>query len=234
MDIASNTIVKNGQPFIGEVLRQALPHVNRAIITISEKSDDGTLGEIRTIEREFKDKVYIDFENVQSPGELTQVRQKQLDRVYEDWVWFLDDDDYWPTDKIEEIKKLMEKYNEDENVDALTVCPYQVINQDYYDLGWLNKWFTKFFKKSEDVHYRHPWPRDLIYKGNQVLYWKKNPKVLKVPVRFFHLSNLKSHSFRDEDWADKFSKNEGTTAQYPPEEMENIWKIYDIFNKIPI
>ena len=231
IDIASNTIVKNGQPFIGAVLRQALPYVNRAIITVSEKSDDGTLQTLRKIEKEFNPKVYIDFENVKSPGELTQVRQNQLMRVFEDWVWFLDDDDYWPTEKIEQMIELMEKHNEDKKVDAFTVCPFQVVDEKNYDLNWLNKWFTKFFKQQDGVHYRHPWPRDLIYKHDELLYWKKNSKVVKVPPRFFHLSYLKGGSFRNDEWAKKFGHTVGPMAKFPKEEMDNIWKIYDVLNE---
>lgn len=231
ISICSNTIVKNGKPFIGAVLRQALPYVNRAIVTISEKSDDGTLKILRELEKEFKPKVYIDFENVQAPRELTYVRQNQLKRVFEDWVWFLDDDDYWPNEKIEAMIKLMEEHNDNPEVDALTMCPFQVIDEKHYDLSWLGRFFTKFFKQQEGVHYRHPWPRDLIYKGDEVLYWKRNKKVLKVPPRFFHLSYLKGGSFRNEEWAKKFGHKVGKFAPFPEEEMDNVWKIYEIFNE---
>ena len=152
-------------------------------------------------------------------------------RVFEDWIWFLDDDDYWPNEKIEEVIRHLEKHNDDPKIDAFTVCPFQVVNEKHYDLHWLGKWFTKFFKQQQGVHYKHPWPRDLIYKNNELLYWKKNKKVVQIPPRFFHLSYLKEGSFREQDWAKKFEHKIGKLAKYPEEEKENIWKIYEILNK---
>jgi len=225
--ICSHTICKNSQPFIDLVLRQAIPHVNRMFITISEKSTDGTIDVVRKIEKEFKDKVRLDFENVVTPGELTQVRQNQLNHTYEDWVWFLDDDDYWPTKSIEAVIELL---NKEEDVDGYSFTPFQMVDQKHYDLSWTDKSFTKFFKYQDGVHYRHPWPRDLIYKGDSVLYWKKNKRVPRVPIRFLHLSNIKDSSFRDEEWADKFKKDYGALMEYPEEIMEEVWKIYDTKN----
>lgn len=232
ISICSHTIVKNGKPFIEPVLRQVIPYVDRTIITVSEKSDDGTLSIVRQLEKENPGKVRVLFENVKTPGELTQVRQDQLNRTYEDIVWFLDDDDYWPNEKIEAMLKIIEEDFDNPNIHAWTMCPYQLVNSEEYDLGWLGKFFTKFFKFDQSVHYRHPWPRDLIYRGDEVLYWKKNPKVKRVPVRFFHLSYLKDGSFRTEEWAKKFSHKIGLKEPIPPEERGNIFSIFENLNKL--
>lgn len=231
MDIVSHTLVRNGKPFIDLVLRQAIPYVNRALITISEKSNDGTLSIIRKLEREFPTKVRVFFENVNKPGELTKIRQAQLDRTYEDVVWFLDDDDYWSNESIEAMIKIVEKDLNNPEVDAWTMFPYQLMDNKFYDVAWTNRWFTKFFKFNEDVHYRGAWPRDLIYKGDEILYWKKNTKVKKVPVRFFHLSYIKGGSFRTEEWASEYKHKMGSMMKLPREEMVHIDKIYDALRK---
>jgi len=149
----SHTLVRNGMPFIDLVLRQVIPFANRCLVTISDKSTDGTLKVLRQLEKEFPNKVFIDFENVKSPGELTGERQKQVDKTYEDWILFLDDDDYWPKESLKEILLKIEASNE---IDAYSVTPYQVIDEHHYDLNWHNKSFTKWFKNQKGINYRHP------------------------------------------------------------------------------
>jgi glycosyltransferase involved in cell wall biosynthesis len=224
----SHTLVRNGMPFIDLVLRQVIPFANRCLVTISDKSTDGTLKVLRQLEKEFPNKVFIDFENVKSPGELTGERQKQVDKTYEDWILFLDDDDYWPKESLKEILLKIEASNE---IDAYSVTPYQVIDEHHYDLNWHNKSFTKWFKNQKGINYRHPWPRDLIYLNDTLLYWKTNPRVPSLDKKFFHLSNIKSGSFRNEDWAVKFKDKIGTPHPIPESQMKHIWKIYEQFSK---
>lgn len=227
--ICSHTIVKNGMPFIDLVLRQVLPMVNKSLITISEKSNDGTLEVVKKIEKDFAPKITVMFENVEDPGDLTKERQKQLEMTSEDWVLFLDDDDYWPSESLAEIHDLME----DHEVDAYAVHPYHLLNQDYYDQSFKNKWFTKFFKNQPGVHYEHPWPRDLIYKGEELLYWKTNPRVPRIPVKYFHLAYLKDYSFRNQPGFEAYRQIQGDRTIIPNRMRDEVWKIYEQFNKRP-
>ena len=231
MNFVSHTLVRQGMPFIDLVLRQVIPFANRCLVTISEKSTDGTLQILRKLEKEFPDKIKIDFENVQSAGELTNERQKQVEKTYEDFILFLDDDDYWPTESLEKMIELIEK---DNDVDGYSINPYQVIDQRHYDGGWWNKWFSKWFKNQSGINYRGKWPRDMIWLNDTMLYWKTNPCIPKVSQffdydypRFFHLSYIKGHSFRSEDWAKKFAHQIGTPIVFPKNEMKHIWKIYE-------
>lgn len=224
----SHTLVKQGMPFIDIVLRQVIPYANRCLVTISEKSTDGTLEVIKQIDKDFPNKISLDFENVQSPGDLTQERQKQLERTHEDWILFLDDDDYWPEESLEEIIELL-----NESDDAFAINPYQIINQRYYDHSWRYKWFTKWFRNQSGLHYEHNWPRDLIYLRDKVLYWRRNPKVKRITPKFFHLSNIKYVSFRSEEWAKEFLQKTGAGKEYPEEVKKHIWRLYEQFNKFP-
>jgi len=224
--VVSHTLVRNGQPFIGLVLRQVQPFVNRSLVTISDKSNDGTLQVLRRLQKEFPNKIYIDFENVQSPGLLTQERQKQVSRSYEDWILFLDDDDFWPEESLEEMMELL-----DTDCDALANNPYQVVDQHYYDYSWRFKWFTKWFKNQKGIHYRKQWPKDLIYLNDEILYWRnQNKRTIRVKPRYFHLSNIKSSSFRKEKWAKKFENEVGLKKKYPKEVKKHIWRIYEELN----
>ena len=158
MNLYSNTIIRNGEPFTKLIFRQTLPFVKKAFVTISEKSDDNTLASLMDLQQEFPNKMEIDTENVKNPGDLTKERQKQLDKVPKGaWVFFLDADDYWPESQLKLVEMFMTK-----DVDALSVNPFQIVDEERYDKSWQNKWFSKFFRNDEGVHYRHPWPKDLI------------------------------------------------------------------------
>lgn len=221
--LVSNTLVKNGMPFIGLVLDQVLPLVDRAVITLSEKSDSKTVSEVMRIKNFWEDKVELLIENVKEPGELTQERQRQLGFVPNgSWVLFLDDDDYWPTESLRQAIMFLGS-----DCDALSVNPYQVIDDKLYDNSWKNKWFTKLFKKNATTNYKHPWPRDMIYNGDTPLYWKRNPRNIRIAPRFFHLSNIKDGSFRRESWARDFKSNIGAPTSYPEVELQNVKKIFD-------
>lgn len=228
INFCTHTIVRNGMPYIDLVLRQVIPFANRCLVTISEESNDGTLEAVNKLDRQFPGKISIYFENVKTPGELTLERQKQINHTYEDWILFLDADDYWSEDSLKEMVELI---NKEEDVDAYAVSPYQVINQRVYDVSWKNKWFTKWFKFQDGVHYERPWPRDLIFKGNEMLYWKVNPRVKRISARYFHLSNLMKWKFRDEVWAKEFESKIGAPLEYPDEAKAEILKIYDRRNQ---
>jgi len=227
----SHTLVKNGLPFIDLVLEQVIPYMKRCLITISEKSSDGTLELLRKLEKEHPNKIYISFEKVQSPGDLTLERQKQLDQTVEDWCVFLDDDDYWPTESIEEMIKIIEREGDD--VEGYVTRPYQVVDQHHYDSSWKYKWYMKWFRKQPGLNYRDAWPRDILYLNDTQLYWRFNLRVPRVPPKFYHLSYIKDYSFRNEKWAghhsEDFWKKSGkskTALPFPKEAQKDVFKIY--------
>ena len=234
-NFCSHTLVKQGNPFIGLVLRQVIPFMNRCLVTISEKSTDGTLQVLRELEKEFPNKIYISFEKVKEPGLLTLERQKQLEKTAEDWCLFLDDDDYWPTDSIKEMIKWIEKNGDD--VEGFVSRPYQVVDQHHYDGSWRYKWYMKWFRNQPGLNYRDAWPRDILYLNDTKLYWRFNLRVPRLPPRFFHLSYIKGYSFRDEKWAghhgEAFWKDSGKRKAIPfPEEVKSdVCKIYEEFYK---
>ena len=223
--IASNTLVRNGQPFLNLVLRQAEPYMNRMLITISEKSNDGSLEVLRKLEHDFPRKVRIYFENVSDPSELTTMRQRMADDTYEDWILFLDDDDLWPKESMDEMMRLVR-----ENVDGYAVSPIQVVDQNYYDKHWYeHKYFAKWFQ-NKDINYAGPWPRDMILSGDRELYWKKNSRVKRLNGKYFHLSNIKPSSFRKEKWSKGHYVEEiKNRSEYPDWCKKYIEKIYDQF-----
>jgi len=224
MKITSNTIVRDGMPFIDLVLRQVEPFVDEMVITLSMKSKDGTSSAINRFVNEFPVKTKLYYEDVEVLSLLTYVRQNQLEVSNGDWILFLDDDDFWPEESLKKLRKLL---NSNEDVDGYSFRPYQVIDEYSYDTTWNNKYFTKLFKNQEGVCYRGWWPRDVIYKGKDLLYWKTNKRVKNVDIPFFHLSNIKSGSFRDSNWDGKYKCEIGKGKRYPEEYQIYVDKIYE-------
>lgn len=223
ISVVSHTIVRNGMPFIDLVLRQVEPYMNRMLITVSEKSTDSTLAALRDLEKDFPKKVRIDFENVSDPSELTMVRQNQVDNSYEDWILFLDDDDWWPKENLDGMMRLIK-----EDIDAYAVSPIQVIDQNYYDKHWYeHKFFTKWFR-NKDITYINPWPRDSILMNGKELYWKKNLRTRRLYGLYLHLSGIKPNSFRNEEWSkghyDEVIKNRSTYPRWCKPYIETIYE----------
>lgn len=225
MSFYTHTLVRNGQPFIGLILRQVIPFAEKCLITVHWRSNDGTIAVLNRLQEEFPDKIVLNFESSTNPAELTKERQKQLDATPEGkWILFTDDDDYWPEESLQEFEKLIAS----DSVHAYAFNPYQIIDRQHFDDSWRNKWFTKLFRKQADTHYEKPWPRDLIFNGKEELYWRKNPKVVKVTPKYFHLSNIKHYSFRNQPGFEKYKNSIGKPAMLPIEAEKEMEKIYGI------
>lgn len=215
MRLCSHTIVKNGMPFIIPILEQVAPYIDKYFIALSEFSDDGT---IEALQNWNAPKPVEFMMEGSKPKALTKIRQFQVDRTTQDWILFLDDDDWWIPEKLEHALKIAES-----GVDAVAVSPYQILDKEHYDSWWgEKKWFTKLFK-NEDINYRGDWPKDMIYKGDKMLYHKTYPYMGKVPYGYFHLSEVKPYSFRHADprwWNDVKSKKKFLSPL--PEELARL------------
>lgn len=212
MTITSNTLVKNGMPFIGKVLKQVAPYMDEMIITISKKSNDGTAKEIEEFLKDYMDKVTILWEDVKTKGELTRIENDMVKISTSDWILFLSDDDYWPEDQL---KLCLEELDKDENILAYSVNPYQLIDFEHYDYSWRNKSFSKFLRR-KGLKFIKLWPLEVpADMDNKRLYWKTNKQVKRLPYKFYHLSYLKDYTFRDEEWASKFRQTLGKPVKLP-------------------
>jgi len=225
VSISSNTIVKNGMPFIGRVLRQIAPYMEKMIVHYSVKSDDKTLDELMKVYHEVCPKMIITREDVELPAQLTEIRNEQVKMTESDWILFLDDDDYWPRDQLQ---LCLNELDIDEEVLAYSVIPYQLVDKLHYDYSWRKRSFSKFLRR-KDLRYIKPWPRDLpADKDNSPLYHKTHPQVKSLSYKYFHLSHLKNGSFRKEEWAKKFIDKNIHPIQFDnPEIINEVNKIYE-------
>lgn len=209
-EVTSTTIVKNGMPFIGNVLEQVAPYMKKMIITLSKKADYGTKAEIKKFMNKHFHITLLE-ENISTSSELTSVRNEQLKYVDSEWILFLDDDDYWPRDQLELCLKELDK---DEEIQAYSVTPFQLVNFNQYDVSWEKRSFSKFLRR-DGLRFIKPWPKDLpCGKEGHVLHWKKHPDIVKkLPYRFFHLSYLKDWHFRKQKGFEKYIESKGEIAE---------------------
>jgi len=216
-------------PFIGAVLEQVVPFVDKCVISISKRSNDGTNDVISDLAKKYPGQFDVQYEKYTNQPELTFERQSQVYRSEgADWLLFLDDDDYWPTESLKSMFELLDK-----PVPGIAIAPYQVLDENTHDGMWCKKWFTKWFR-NDYINFRGIWPRDLVYTRNTPLYWKENNQVLKVPVKFYHLAHVKKHTFRDEEWAKNFKlplRENIRVVNFTDEERNIINEIYIRANK---
>src|SRR3990167_10619265 len=174
MTITSNTLVCNGMPFIGKVLKQVAPYMDEMVICLSEKSNDGTEQEIKTALKDYWHKVVWMTENVQSKGKLTDVENQMNEKSTSEWVLFLSDDDYWTPDQLELCLAELDK---NKDILSYSVSPYQLLDFEHYDSTWGQKFFAKFLRL-EGLFYRFPWPQDMPCDATGTpLYWRTHPKI---------------------------------------------------------
>ncbi|KKN59590.1 hypothetical protein LCGC14_0540530 [marine sediment metagenome] len=216
MRLTSNMVLKNGMPFIGKVLRIALPYVDQMIITISVKADEATIKEVFSI----KDpKIEIYWEDIKEMGELTRINNDNLARSKGEWIWLLDDDDLWPE---EDLLKVFSHFDED--IDAISVNPFQVIDSKYYEKSFESKFLSKFYRR-EGTEWRTPWPRLAPYRHGRMLNWRRNPRTLVVPYKYFHMPLVKEHSFRDEPKWVRYKYKRDNPVLMPDEYIKKLNKI---------
>lgn len=186
-------------PFIEKVLKQVEPFMEKMVITLSEKSNDGTAAIVHRFKQEHPQKVILLTENVKEPAQLTEERNKQLVHSPSDWILFLDDDDYWPVSQLQKCLKFLDK---DKDTLAYAVSSYHLLDTEHCDYRSLFKFYSKFLRNTEGLHYLRTWPRDMPADKNEIfLHWESHPKVKILPYKFYHLMELKNHSFRKhENW----------------------------------
>lgn len=193
--ISAHTLVKNGMPFIVPVIQNVFPYIDHFLITISEKSNDGTREALEDLQRQYPEKVEIFTENVAIARDLTKERQKMVERTTDDWIMVLDDDDWWPQASMEAVVSVL---REAKDVDGFCMLGIQVLDENNSDYNWRKSYLTKFIRNQEGLWWRKPWPKDLPYWGDVPISLRWDEKAYKLPFPFLHLSEIKPHSFRNE------------------------------------
>lgn len=212
--ITSNTIVKNGMPFIGKILKRTLPYVDQMIITLSVKSDENTIREVKGI---VDPKIEIYWEDVQSKWELTDVENEQISKSKGDWILLLEDDDLWP---LKELEKYLGYTKNPGEYMAFSVNPLQLITWDTYDYDKDDKFYPKLFKR-KGATMEKPFPKNLLV-NNGIKLMGDIPQIKRTDCRYFHIPTLKEHSFRNEPVWEKYRYKHIRPAKLTEESIEEL------------
>jgi len=145
MKISGFTIVKDvvkyNYPVI-ESINSILPICDEFIINVG-KSEDDTLGLVRSI-KDSKIRIIETEWDMSEGGGIVLDKQTDLtmSQCSGDWMFYLQADEVMHEDDIVDLKNLMEKYLDDDSVDALRMSWLNFFGSFFryrIDRGWVQK-----------------------------------------------------------------------------------------------
>ena len=201
MNISVNTMIKNGEDFIEVCLKAVLPYVSEVIVSIDKKSTDNTVSIIREIASR-NNKIKIDYFEVDDFRKLTEIRNQQLKKSTGDWIWILDDDEYYSKEDIEIILKEMETCGKD-NI----ALKKKFVLPDYrYHPRFSIKHIERIFKNKSTLEWKGQFQFECVYDGEKRIWLGRNPDLIYISEgEFIHLSHLKKSSWRKDNKAKEFN-----------------------------
>ena len=102
-NITAHMVIKNEDVWVWHAVKSVLPYVDYMLIT-DTGSTDNTLKIIKSIKSK---KIKLTISKVNSPAELTKIRQAQLDATTTPWIWIIDGDEIYPERTAQEIAKVV-------------------------------------------------------------------------------------------------------------------------------
>lgn len=125
-EITGQLVVKNEDRFVWYAIAGILPFVSEFFIT-----DTGSTDKTISIIDSFKEKkIKIEKKLCRSPGEITAVRQKQLENSKSGWLWLVDGDEVYPEETVREILAIIEKKGP--KLEGIVVGRYDLLGDIYH------------------------------------------------------------------------------------------------------
>lgn len=222
MTICTHTIVKNGAEFIKPVLEAVRPYVDRMLVSVDETSTDGTADILKEMGIKFE---Y--HQNTNSFRDLVKARNNQLKQTKEDWIWILDDDEYYPKDVILEILNELKT----STADAYALRFWFPIDKETYQRRRTNKHAERIYRYKPELEWRGTFTSEALYDNYGHLWHRLHPNIKFFNCRYIHLSYLKKYSWRKEMgnlYPDYHNKTKNWKLGQMPQEIINIIKkIYE-------
>ncbi len=210
LDICINTIVRNSEDTIRFCLNSVLPQVKRAIVTIDDRCNDRTPDIIQEMAREYRN-IEIDYFEVKNPKvDLIKMRNAQLKRTYEPYVWIVDSDEYYPKLEIELKNKVyaFQCWSIWNRIHAHKSSSRAIIPRIFKNNNL--KWTGKFGKERLS---------------------EKEPTLL--PIKYVHFTHLKKDNWREE--MNQRRVADGKFLVPLPEDIKIIVKdFYENMQNVPI
>ena len=190
--ICSHTIVRNGADFVEPCLRQILPYVDRALVSVDLSSKDETIDILKRLEKEYKNLELSYFLSDNLKG-LTEERNRQLEKTTEDWFWIVDGDEYYLKEDIEKILS---------DLDKKYICyefsfwfPVSLTEHHY---NYSRTFAPRIFRKEPEMKWKRAFPKETLHNKGLRIYSKTSPEIKRHNVRYIHFSHLKNWSWRKE------------------------------------
>lgn len=192
--ITSNTIVKNGEDFIEMCLNSILPYVETAIVSIDKSSTDKTT-EILTRMAAKNKKIELDFFEVDNFRQLTSIRNQQLRKSKGDWIWIVDDDEYYME---KDLKVLMNELDNTDK-DAVAVFRWFILPDNRCHTKISKGVIERLFRNKPTMEWRGKFQFECVYDGKDRMWIKFNDNVLRSKADYLHFSYLKKSSWRKDN-----------------------------------
>lgn len=184
LDVCVNTIVRNGDDYIVPALESVLPYVKRAIVTIDSRSTDQTLKLVADLASQYKHLEYNVFLSAESGNGLVAMRNHQLARVKEKYVWIVDSDEIYPKD----ITQSLGRYLVGDDIYAFR-C-WAPINSDFANRITSNPTIPRIYRMKPNIVWRRSFGQERIH--------GRRDKITLLPFRYLHFTHLKKDDWRSE------------------------------------
>jgi glycosyltransferase involved in cell wall biosynthesis len=101
-------IVKNEDRFVWYAINSVLPYVDKFIIFDTGSVDD-TQDIIKAIR---SSKIIFNQKKALNRNDVTKLRQEQVDKTFNGWIWIVDGDEIYPKKTAEKVLKVIKENNE--------------------------------------------------------------------------------------------------------------------------
>lgn len=180
--ITAHMVVKNEDRFIWYALSSILPSVGRVLIT-----DTGSTDQTVSIIKSFHDdRIVLRQEEISSPDDLGNIRNKHIQETATDWFWIVDGDEVYPKPLCKEIVGIIGERGKE--LEGVVVGRYDLLGDIYHyqseSVGTYNiferrgHWVLRLLKKSSipGLHVSGTYPYEGYYDKNEAEVVHHDPK----------------------------------------------------------
>lgn len=210
--VCVNTIVRNGEDYIRQSLESVLPYVRRAIVTIDETSTDLTANILRAMTFSWPI-LEVGWGKKKNPQhDLVRMRNEQLVRVTEEYVWILDSDEVYQPHVAEQIVKILGGH------DVYAFRCWAVWNETHAHRASSKAVIPRIFRMRPDRKWRGLFGKELLMLPDD--------SVSLCMERYIHFTHLKKDNWRTEMHKDRVADGKHLMPM-PADIVEFIKLIHD-------
>lgn len=183
LDVCVNMIARDAEDTIRASLESILPYVKRVILTIDGRSKDKTEEIAWKLFDEYKNLEVSKFPIVSPQMDLVKMRNLQIDRVDEPWVWIIDADEVYPEEVIEQIKL-------ENDCDVYAFRCWAVWDKDNVHRSTSERKIPRIFRMNPNRRWEGVFGKEQLQ--------TKNDRIKVLDLRYVHLTHVKKNQWRSE------------------------------------